>query len=865
MANFLVTHAYQNVWCDPEQDYQHIFMPALLTPQSGAMGSVNVLWRTYNLPTTTDIYQVFQIGQVNPEALGLEAKWDQWESLATVMTNRKVYINVYTTEGINLPLATSYLMFTRDRTLVVAVKMWPSIADLTQTDVFFRFYSNSFFSSKRSWGDTNVVTSRFYQHQGVSTAALTFQHLYQSYLTKPGLVTLYKNGRYVSTFNPLTLVTGDILEFVYDSSVKKVVDFPISQLQTFESTKDSKIKYLLHYPGAQGVSDGSDAVQATIDYRDDIDVFLFKPGFNPDGSANFDGIYFHKNNDDAFRQVTHRDYSVAVPYVVTYQNTNPTWNNLSMLTIRIVIRQAGWDRPLVSEVNRINQLYKMPDQDIINAFLGINSTVQYWRAPWLEASDYVTIMDSLANQVSLDLVEGAYGYYAISNLIAPTPTLIPSNANWISLPPGLQSNATMYEYDENGLLLGWYPHTLGPEYTPVYEGCELVEGLVGPASSTLSQVMGQNSIPIQAGISYRFYIAPIVNGVAQTGQWKDVTGDSTKYQIVNGYVQWLVNTTAYQTCIKSDQQHLVYQLTLNPANSTLQFSIQATVSYPNGMVNEVLTIPVGQLDLWMNGHALIENVDYYCVWPQVVIVNKKFLSEDGPQVITIRGSGFCNSDLTRTPAMESDFVRFGVLSHNGYYNVHSGRVMRIVANGAVWASSQVVFAEDQIQGTIPNLPNGAPYSITSVIVPMRSFTDEDTYTMLAADKPIDAAVSAYLTEMLPDTYPTTPDIIQDKYDLVSPFASRIVHDMVNGILPMNDFMGQYSDRDVKAALAPYVYLLSYDPTQKNVDLTHLAIHPHDKYTVINLSIYQYNFLSRASQIFLNGQVDLTKFLSITWS
>jgi hypothetical protein len=88
--------------------------------------------------------------------------------------------------------------------------------------------------------------------------------------------------------------------------------------------------------------------------------------------------------------------------------------------------------------------------------------------------------------------------------------------------------------------------------------------------------------------------------------------------------------------------------------------------------------------------------------------------------------------------------------------------------------------------------------------------------------------------------------------------------MVNGILPMTDFMGQYSDRDVKTALAAYTYLLAYDPTQKNVDLDHISIHPHDKTTVIQLTIYQYNFLSRAVNIFLNGQVDLSKFLSIVW-
>ena len=864
MSNFLIGHAYKNVWCDPAMDYQHIFMPARLCVPAGVTGTIDVLWRTYALPTTTDNYQVFQIGQIQPQALGLTAKIDQWVSLASVMASVNVLIQVYTTNGIFLPLATSYIMFTRDRNLILAVKSWPAIADLTTVDCFFRFYSNAFFSSKRSWGETNAVVSKFYQHTTVQ-AGLTFQQLFTSYQAKPGFVTLTINGRYRDTFVPMSLNVGDVLEFVYDSSVKKVIDFPISDLQTFESTKDSKIKYLLHYSGPQGTAAGTDAVQAMIDYRDDIDVYLYLAGTYTDGSSNLDGIYFHKNNDDAFRQVTHRDYSVAVPYVVTYQTSNPTWTNISLLTLRLIIRNGGFDRPLVFDVNRIHELYMMPDQDIVNAFLGINSNITNWQAATLENSDYIDIMDADEAQITLDEVESAYGYYAISNLIAPSPILLPQTSTWMSLPPGLQSNATMYEYDTHGHLLGWYPHVLGPQYTPVETGCTMVEGLVGPGSSTIPQVMGQNAVLIAPNVSYRFYIAPIVSGVVQTGQWQDVTGDDTKYQIVNGAVNWLVNSAAYQTCVKSNAGHLIYQLSMNPANGLLQFSVEATVSYPNGMVNQPLTIPVGQLDLWLNGCALIENVDYYVTWPQVVIVNKAFLNQDGsPQVITVRGSGFCNSDLSRTPAMETDFVRYGVISHNGYYNIHFGRVIRIVANGAVWAPSQVIFAENEIEGTIPNLPNGSPYSITSVVVPMGAYTDQDTYTMLAADKVIDANVSAYLTEMLPDTYPSTPDIIPDKYAVYSPFCSVIIHDMVNGFLSMENFMGQYSDRDVKDALASYTYLLAYDPTQKNVDLSHIDIHPHNETVVINLTVYQYNFLSRAVNLFLNGEVDLSKFLSFTW-
>lgn len=863
MANFLVGHALQNVWCDPAQDFTHIFMPARISPVMGSLATVDVLWRTYALPTNTDLYQVFQVGHVEPETLGLEANIDAWLPLSQVMLDRLVVINVYTTNGIMLPLATSYIMFTSDRTLVLAVKMWPTIADLASVDCFFRFYSNAFFASQRSALQHNTVVSQFYLHQGVQSAALAFQNAMNAYKQLPGFLVLYKNGRYIGYQNFLLLQTGDVLEFVYDSSVKKVVDFPISDLSTFESVKDSMTKYLLHYDGPQPTPPGTNEPAVQIDYRDDIDVYLTLPSTVNGGTPTFDGIYFHKNNDNAFRQVTHRDYAVNVPYVVTYQSSNPSWTNLSLLNLRLVIRNAGFDRPLVYDVNRIQDLYRMSDTQIAEAFTGIDSTLPYWQAAVLENSDYIDLMDSAAPNISLDTVQNAYGYYAIGSLVGNSPLLMGS-ASWISLPVGLQQGSTMYEYDANGHLLGWYPHVLGPEYSPVYAGCKLVEGVITPGALLISQTMGQDNVPIQTGYSYRFYIAPINGGVVQTGQWQDVTGDTTKYMIVNGQVHWLVNTLVYQTCVKSDAQHLIYQISLNPPNGIFKFSVQATVSYPGGVVTEPLSIPVGQLDVWLNGHALIENVDYYVTWPQVVIVNKVFLNASGPQVITVRGTGFCNSDLSRNPAMETEFVRFGVLSHNGSYNIHSGRVMRIVANGAVWAPSQVLFAEDQIQGTISGLPNGSPYAITQVVVPTGNYTDQDTYTMLAADAAIDVATRAYLTEQLPDSYPTTPDIIPAKYDIFSPFANAVMWDMVRGVISMTNFMGQYSDRDIKNALTAYMYLLPYDPTQKSIDLDHMAIHPHDSYEVINLSIYQYNFLNRANVLLLNGEVDLSKFLSVTW-
>lgn len=836
-------------------DFEHIFEPARITTSTGVMGECTVLWRTVQLPTPTDRYHVYTLGQVNPQSLGLVALTSRWMTLADAMAQRLTYVQIYTAEGLLFPVTQSYIMYTRDRTLILAVREQPIIASLITTPLFFRFYTNAFFGSRRSDGQINNIQALFYRHTDVNSA-LAYQHQVNLLAAKPGYTTLTKNGQYINGFVPSALQIGDILEAVYDSSVKKVVDFNLTDLQTFESIRDAKQKYLLHYSDPQ-------ASAISIDYRDDCDLWLIKKNPIQTGTA-WQGIYFHKNNDDAFRQVTHRDYAVCVPYVAAYMTNQPTWTDLSELTLRLVIRDAGFERPLVPEANQIHELYKLPDELIQKAMLGIDSTVSNWTAAVLENSKYIDIMDANLGAVTLPMVESAYGYNAIATVLAMTPTLVDVRG-YISLPVALQNGATMYEYDANGVLLGWYPHVAGAEYSPVYAGCKLVEGWVGPGSQVLPQVMNMSGMPVQAGYSYRYYIALLLpSGNIDNTTWQDVTGDSSKWTIVNGKVQWLVDPAIYATCVKSDASHLVYTLQLAPANGLLQFSIGAQVTYPSGVQYQPLSIPVGQLDLFLNGHALIENLDYFVQWPQVVVVNKAYLAVGSPtQSLTIRASGFCRSTMKRPPVAEYGFLRWGVLSHNQTFNVRDAHVQRVVANGRTFAKSQLVFAEDMPNIGLPAVPNGSPYQVQDIVVPLRNFTDKDTYAMLTPAQSVDQNVSDYLTLKIPEVIPTQVDIISDLYSIYSPFASTIIHDMVNGLLSMDRFQGQYSDRDIKQALANYTYLLNFDPTQKAMDLTHVAIHPTNLLTTLTLNIYQWKFISRAIQIYLNGQVDLTKFVTIS--
>jgi hypothetical protein len=860
MSDFLVTHAITNVWCTPDQDRQVVFAPARISINGGVRGVVPVLWDSLALPTPNDVYHVYQIGQVKPALLDLLPTMGVWSMVAENMKDNNLIADVYTIDGLQLPRIETYILVNFDRNILVAIKDQLPVVNLCLPgqQLFLRLYSNAYFESARERGGGDYID--IYGARITSTAqTLSLQRKYQALQQLKGLVCAYIDGRYVDAFNPATVAAGSVVEFVYDSTVKRVVEFPVADLQTFTSLRDGKFKYLLHY-SATG--------EHIIDYIDDIDVYLINrkvPGPVP----AFNGVYYHKNNPDAMRMVTHKDYSVVVPYIVAYADATPGWGNIADLTVRLHIRNSGYARPLINEASRISDLYKLPDTAVVQAMVGTNSTCAVWQAANLENAGYPLLMDApTANDITLDLVQEAYGYDAIAKLLADSPITATPVGTIITapLPYGLSANATIYEYDVNGYLLGWYRNAVGSEYRVNNANCTLIEGIVGIAGPTLSTSHSVTPYTIDPTKGYRYYTAPLNSGEL-TGPWTDVTGNNTDYVIHNNQVMWLVDPASVATMVRDDINFLAYTYTMTPGDGLLKFSITSTEVYSTGPVNAPMAVPVGQLDLWLNNRPIIEGLDYYVNWPEVCIVNKEYLIANpdgsiGAQVITVRGTGFCNSDLSRNVATDVGFVEYGVLSRNNRFNVRDDKVLRIVVNGALYPRSALEFSEDNPSVGMSIVPNGSPYAITDVVVPLRGITDIDTYALRAIDVATDTSIENYLSLQLTDPVEVNPDEVPDLYQIYSPFCAKVMYDLIAGDISMADFMGQYSDMDVKNALAGYTYLLQYEPTEKSLDLSHIVIEPHNRQTVVVLNIYQYNFLKRAVTVILNNLVDLSQSVAI---
>lgn len=847
MKNYLVDHALKNVWCAPRQDRQFILALQRITPSLGEFNDVKVLWERLPLPEHGPLFHVYQIGQNTPYIFGLFMETGKWVRASDLCNKEKLIVDFYVDNGRQFPRGEAWFMVTRDRNLIVAVKINDAIAPLGKEQLYLRVYSNAWYSTPEAHPTNDFVKVMGGLIQD-KTQYSTIMTAYQEHATRPtGHAYLFHNGMYVSGALPNEVLVGETLEWVYDSSIYKVVDFKLSDLPTFDSELDKKRKYLAHPPKA-----GSNA----IDYRDDIDFFIHQPS----GYTARKGLYYHKNNEDAVRMVTHADYSLPVEYVQNYIAEGGAGLNSLDCYLRIHVRRSGFDRPLVFEANRIHELYKLDDAAILAAFQGVNALVDEWRVANLEYSYYTELMRSYYQDVDLELVRDAYGYNAMSCLAGQTPQRPTGLLGDVKakLPEGLWEQAGVYEYDKDGLLLSVNDHTAGQTYVVRDQvNTKLIEAVNGQGGLGFEQWFGKPvGLRLDPNCEYRVYRTPR-GYVPGTRPWADVTG-SDMYQIVDGVLVW-TNNQPYDYLIVSDKKFVTYAFDLTYRDHLLKFSLRGNDASGNFSVME---IPPARVDVWMNQRALIEGLDYYVKFPQVVICNKEYLNQEDPYVqkIVVRMTGFCTTDLKREPIGDVGFVKNKLLSRNNRFDIRDDKVIRCVVEGRVYHRDQLGFAEENSGVSVAGVRDGAPYVVEEVFVPLRGITPYETQVLRSEAQETDKRVRDYLSVFLPEPEQTGLVATPRFHHLYSPFLAKVIYDIKNGVLEIDSMYRP--DKQILEELEPYKYLLPYDPCIFGFDTNYVRVHPHDKTTQIEVTEQERAYLVRVNRLLLASRCELSYFITI---
>lgn len=915
MVPYIVGHYIYNLWGGPWNDNQAIVRPNRLTPFGGARNDVKILRERYYLPTKQDRYHCYMVGQVANYTFNImpETDWldrGYWYNLADYVRDTGIIYTFYTNSGIVIPLTHVYYTVTEEKNLVFIIKEDKTINwDMDNEHVYFRSYKSLlqttlqtktkrytvdvFYKKVKNNLDKNEILIKFREYLGNTTNI------------NNGKMYCYVNGVFHSNLINVVLKENDVVEIVYDTSLEKVIELQLSSLNIFQSIKDGIRKYLFSHSYFSN----------KFEYYDDIDFYVCIYNKN---NTLLKGVYIHRNDKSNIRQVTNCDYSISVNQIEEYMFTHSDW--LDVFIGKVVIRAYYRKQPEVKYtpfvMNRLHELNKLPYRNRVSALLGYRSNVTEWRADVLENS---LLMDLVTNDrpiCTIEDVRDVYGYNALAYYTGYGLHYRDefyndgTNELFVDTPYAIRKYSSIFEYDKEGKLLGWYRHGDFSKYK-IHDknNCYYIEFIAQVGTRQPNDFFSANTTKTKPGSDDNFSLGTddlskdgiIVDNdweyrvyacdryeVQDYTKWRDVTDDPTKTMHYidndgNTRVKFLLDNSNYDIgMLRTDRDFLVREVNINITNGVLKFRLNQWVdinTHANGMndtnsypVERQVLVPYGQMDIFLNGHALVEGVDYFQDFPYIYITNKEFLNKDSvTQKILYRMMSFCNADMSPISYRYIGYVNNGQLSRNNKFDIKDEKNLLFKIGGGVFAKEVLGFAEDNsviINKTNENLAlllEGRPYEIRDIIVPKRDTYPGDTYIERDKSLEIDKRIEDYLSQFIKDTkFPNNP-AINGEYRLFSPVLSNIIDLAINNKLDFNKIHTSYTDQE----LIEYVEnkignLFDFDPFFKDdyVNKNNCAIEPYWKDTVQTVSFYQYNFIKRVIRVYYREEIEISHFLNI---
>lgn len=917
--NPLVDYAIHNMWGNPELDSQHQIKLARVSGNQGFVNDFVYTGIQRYLPSNLTFYHVFTLGGLDVGFWNLGSRnqsWypvDTWVSAATYSNKRGVALDFYTGSGLMFPRNEVYIMPCFDGVTLVAVPKNINYPLSIDKNFYMHCYTTDINTNlispenlpKYSFGYSGGI---FIQHEDWERVLLNY-NTWKAF--DMGMVSFYHNG----VMKPITSVQpipGDLIEACYDPSIEMILNYAYKKMPDYYSTLDSQRKVIL-FPGF-------DEKPRLYRYYDDCHFYIFNKR-NSNGyyyNRNSASAVRQLTHQDYGMNTLYVDF-LADRLI----NDDPTkLTTVDDIEIMVAYHKTMWVIDLGPTSSRINDLYLLEDHEkILNAMTGSNSNISEWSAPELEKSPTNAVLNSIAPKLNSCVVREGLGYHGCSVSMSNSPLYMPYQTPGdpgyaplyptqpyitgmgYTVPPTFVELSTAYEYDVDGLLLRKVGVANKYAYAPK-DQTAYVEWVLGKASTWLDYTVSQQDVRIRMGYGFRVYKAgwridpdwepdvdvvhneikvstngdnpyppygaelqilkfgetpdPIdpnlPDGGAVVGPWVDITG-TDEYRIENGYIVWNFDTVNDIGLVVFDTAHLYNEFELTHIDNSLTFAItwQWSIGGP------LLPMEPGQIDIWMNRHPLIENVDYILNFPNVYIINKMWLV-DGPQFIQYRGTGLSKNGLVNTS--ELGFVADGVIGYNGRYNLRVDRPTKTIIGGRLFLTQTVDQAENIDHGSNMANYNGWPYEVKHIYSANKYVDWYNTYWGYDKSIELDKKISGYLTENATYKKDFADDIVymeDDKYRLYSPFLSKIINDLVLGFLEAPVPSGlevPYPDQLVNQLTLDYQWMLRFDPIILGMDLRFFTVQPYNNWDKVTITPDQLTFISVINNLFLQGKVKI---------
>jgi hypothetical protein len=828
----LLQFAQSSLWANDKKDSQYRIALKRLTVPSGDYIKSYVLERYIKLPTSNARYCLYQIGQVPPHylnvLLGARTKvFDYWHDSTAIMNAQHNLIDVYDGAGVRVPSACVFIQYTREQNLLLAVRCDEGLrADLTQ--LYLRVYQNTYYERLgQNVGFWHLCT------KATTTQALAdFQH---SCAQHPALTQYWVNGVLVDSITLLNAKPYDWLEARYDRSVRDIITLPVAQLAVYVSELDARPKFLLHPPNDE---------DTTVYCSEDVDLYLTR-------TDRHEGVFLYRHYPQAFRQITHRDYGLDTQLLEALKSSSLMRSaSTPTLSLKLVRRHSSLTRTLPYEANRIHELYRLDDKNVLDALIGTGDSISLWRAERLETASYIKLLtDSLPTQNSEEVID-ALGYHSLQHYFASTPQRCSGDA--VILPPLFEKDATIYEYDGDGLLSSIVYNEKGAYYIPRASSTRYLEVIRGDFEQNAPVIFSQSNTITKPQANWRLYKVRLINNLPSNLVEDITTSPDTIDE--GATLRYLGDLTGYVLALRHDASNVRMDIELNARSGVFYFALKERYFY-NGAPRELDSIiPPGQITLYANRRSLIEGIDYLVDYPTIYLISKVPLIQDAlqnTQSIHVRLTGLSNN-LKRYVSDDRGFILGGVLSNNQKQDVRAEKVVKVIAGGRIYHPSELRYADTSDTLQLVDPLNGAPYSLEEMITPMPDFTATDTYELFERAKAVDAIITQYLTQELPDARETSS--ITARYALYSPFLSALIYDVATGVLPLSAYQNLSTREAITQVCSPYERWLLNDPIQ-SADLRFTEIHPHPNLSPIDLPYWGYRFITQVIELYAKDRVD----------
>lgn len=847
--------ALEKIYCSPSLDRQFSFsLKRVNKEQYPVKNSIRVYNVVKHLPNKNNWFHVFVIGNLNPNFLNLlhtKKDWfrDIWINVAEDMVERNYIFNIYNSEGVMYPRNKIYYSFIDEHSLVIALEFDTSLKtyfDITSFK-YINVYSNYYF---RTYEFNSLPVKHGIKYNCLfvtnNLEKVQLQNEINNYIsTGNGKALIYVNGYYTDNLN-LNISDNSYIEYVYDQSILSKEQYNISELRTFDSILDNKLKYLLF----RNINTTN-----SIQFFDDCDIYI-----STKNELVTKGVFYYIHNDYAFRNVTDKDYSLYTSYVnnLALGLSAKVGGSLSDKVIVLFTRKSGIERNLIYSSLKLHELYKLPLDKQKNVILSNIYSLSDYRAETLENSDYLKL--SRLPHLSLlttELVNKALGYNGLSYYFANTPNY--ENISSINVPLAYQSPSTAFEYDNNGKFIGTYT-TTGPIYIKNNSNCRYVEFLYGRTPNNYGKLYSNNeTIDISGNNSEFRILSAYYSGVERISNYIDITENTSKCTITPTSINLNLETLEKARIIFFNQP-LVYDLSLQLIDGLLYFPLTITEDRGTGLNTFPLDTYFLNIEIYLNGYKLTKGLDYFIKFPYVNIVTKKYINYNSAlQNIHIRCYGFTmnKNDINKTEKV--GFIHHGVLLRNKKVDLFDDKVVSVYIDGKLYRRDLIRLAENDNTVRVNDQLNGLPYIVKKPFIPVKHFSNGNSVELFNSNLEKDIRIENLFNNIYPEIEPSSLDMsILNRHYVFSSVVTKIVSDILDNNIPSSLYTSPYNDNTIISLLnqEPYKTLYELDPI-RNLDLGKssnlVEIHPTSSNTTISLNLFQYRFIQNVIRVITTGR------------